>query len=193
VITNGTGINKITLDKLKIAEADRQTFPNSQYLFPLTDENVGKMKAMANVVSVDKQILTAGNSDSSIFPFSKNYPWNVDNFGPLQVPKKGETVNLTIDNLPIYQRIIDLYEDNKLEVKDNTIYINDKATSQYTFKMDYYWMMGDNRHNSADSRYWGFVPEDHVVGKAVFVWLSLDKDQSFLNKIRWGRLFSSVH
>jgi signal peptidase I len=102
-------------------------------------------------------------------------------------------VKLTMDNLPMYQRIIDLYEANELKVKDSTIYINGAVADSYTFKMDYYWMMGDNRHNSADSRYWGFVPEDHVVGKAVFIWLSLDKDQPFYNKIRWRRLFSFVH
>ena len=193
VTTDGTGINKRTLDQLKIAEDDRHVISNNQYLFPLTLENEGKLKALKNVKSVQATQVTAGNWDPNIFPFSNKYPWNVDNFGPLEIPKKGQTVQLTIDNLPLYQRIIDLYEENDLQVKDDKILINGKEATSYTFKMDYYWMMGDNRNNSADSRYWGFVPEDHVVGKAVFIWLSLDKDQPFYNKIRWSRLFSFVH
>ena len=137
--------------------------------------------------------MPAGNWDQNIFPHDSNYQWNVDNFGPLTVPKKGETVNLNMETLPLYERIIDLYEDHELEVKDSTIYVDGVATDNYTFDMDYYWMMGDNRHNSADSRYWGFVPEDHVVGKAVFIWLSLDKEKGLPNNIRWNRLFNVVH
>ena len=193
VTTDGTGINKRTLEQMKIAEDDRHVYSNSQYLFPLTMANEEKFKSMKNISSIKRTLVPAGNWDQNIFPFSSKYPWNVDNFGPLEIPKKGQTVKLTIDNLPLYERIIDLYEANDLKVKDNTIYINGSAADSYTFKMDYYWMMGDNRHNSADSRYWGFVPEDHIVGKAVFIWLSLDKDQPFYNKIRWSRLFSFVH
>jgi signal peptidase I len=109
------------------------------------------------------------------------------------VPKKGATLALNSYNLPIYERIIRVYEHNKLEVKNHAFYINDKLTKTYTFKMDYYWMMGDNRHNSADSRYWGFVPEDHVVGRPVLVWLSLDKDKGWFNgKIRFSRFFKNA-
>ena len=193
VTTNGTGFNKRTLEQLNIAEEDRHEYSNTQYLFPLTQANEEKMKSMKNVTSIKRTLVTAENWDQSTFPFSSKYPWNVDNYGPLEIPKKGQTVKLTIDNLPLYERIIDLYEANDLKVKDNTIYINGSPADSYTFKMDYYWMMGDNRHNSADSRYWGFVPEDHIDGKAVFIWLSLDKDQPFYNKIRWSRLFSVVH
>jgi len=193
VTTDGTAINKRTLDQLNIAEADRNVASNSQYLFPLSDENVEKIKAIKNVKSVQKTNIPAGTRDSQMFPFSDRYQWNVDNYGPLKIPSKGQTVKLNLDNLPLYQRIISLYEANDLKVKDSTIYINGSATDSYTFKMDYYWMMGDNRHRSADSRYWGFVPEDHIVGKAVFIWLSMDKDQPFYNKIRWSRLFSFVH
>ncbi|MFA5328710.1 MAG: signal peptidase I [Prolixibacteraceae bacterium] len=192
VTTDGTGINKRVLDQLHIAEDDRHVISNTQYLFPLTVDDENKLKAMKNVKSVVRTNVSAGNWDQNIFPFSNDYPWNVDNFGPLEIPKKGETVQLTMKNLPIYQRIIDLYEENDLQVKDSVIYINGSPATSYTFKMDYYWMMGDNRHNSADSRYWGFVPEDHIVGKAVFIWLSLDKDQPFYNKIRWNRLFTFV-
>ena len=193
VTTDGTGINKRTLQQMDISEADRHMYSNTQYLFPLTLENEEKLKAMKTVTAVQRTLIPAANWDKNIFPFSSKFPWNVDNFGPLEIPKKGQTVQLTLDNLPIYQRIIDLYEANDLQVKDGAIYINGAVASSYTFKMDYYWMMGDNRHNSADSRYWGFVPEDHVVGKAVFIWLSMDKDQPFYNKVRWSRLFSFVH
>ncbi len=193
VTTDGTGINKRMLDEMKIAEDDRHMASNTQYFFPLTQENEEKLKAMKNVTSVQRTLIPDANWDQNIFPYSSNYPWNVDNFGPLEIPKKGQTVKLTIDNLPLYKRIIDLYEANDLKVTDSTIYINGAVADSYTFKMDYYWMMGDNRHNSADSRYWGFVPEDHIVGKAVFIWLSMDKDQPFYNKIRWSRLFSFVH
>jgi signal peptidase I len=192
VTTDGTGLNKRTLEQLQIAVDDRHVYSNTQYLFPLTQENEQKLKAMKNVKSVQKTLVSVGNWDQNIFPFSSKYPWNVDNYGPLEIPKKGQTVKLTLDNLPVYQRIIGLYEANDLKVKDSTIYINGSIADSYTFKMDYFWMMGDNRHNSADSRYWGFVPEDHVVGKAVFIWLSMDKDQPFYNKIRWSRLFSFV-
>ncbi|MFY9151548.1 MAG: signal peptidase I [Prolixibacteraceae bacterium] len=193
ITTDGSGINKRTLEQLQIAEDDRHVTSTNQYYMPLTEANEQKLKEMKNVTSIQRANVPAGNWDQNIFPFSSKYPWNVDNFGPLEIPKKGQTVKLTLDNLPIYQRIIDLYEENDLSVKDSTIYINGSPADSYTFKMNYYWMMGDNRHNSADSRYWGFVPEDHIVGKAVFIWLSLDKDQPFYNKIRWSRLFSFVH
>ena len=158
------------------------------YIVPLTVEMLEKVKALPNVISVTRE-----RSSEQVFPYSSDYPWTRDDFGPLPIPKKGETVTLTLENLPLYRRVIGTYEENKLEVKDSVIYINGRPTDQYTFKMDYYWMMGDNRHNSADSRYWGFVPEDHIVGKAYFIWLSLDPDKSFLSKIRWNRMFRFIH
>ena len=112
--------------------------------------------------------------------------------GPLWIPKKGASITLTLDNLPIYERIISVYEKNALKVDGNKIFINGKECHNYTFKMDYYWMMGDNRHNSADSRYWGFVPEDHIVGKPIFIWWSSDPDRKGLGGIRWNRLFNWV-
>jgi len=122
------------------------------------------------------------------------YKWNVDNFGPVTLPKKGWTLALNDSIYPQYDRAIRVYENNTVERKNGKFYINGQETTTYTFKMDYYWMMGDNRHNSQDSRYWGFVPEDHIVGKAWFIWMSYDKDGSNLfNKIRWSRLFSSIH
>lgn len=122
------------------------------------------------------------------------YGWTVDDFGPIYLPKEGETITLTPQNLPIYHRCITLYEGNTIESKDGKFIINGQETDQYTFKYNYYWMMGDNRHNSLDSRSWGFVPENHIVGKAWFVWMSWDKyADGFFNKIRWNRLFRGVN
>lgn len=191
VKTNGTPLNKIKLQELGIALEDIG-MPSSVYRLPLTQEMVEKLSKFSNITEITRVQETLPNPD--IFPFDpEHYPWNVDNFGPLYIPKKGDQVDLNMKTLPLYQRIIGAFEGNKLEVKDSVIYINGKQADSYTFQMDYYWMMGDNRHRSADSRFWGFVPEDHVVGKAYFIWLSLDKDKSFLNKIRWNRIFRFIH
>lgn len=192
VTTNGTSINPKALDKLHISEADRNVYSSEQYLFPLTDETAEKLRAFSNVKSVTKIVEEPGKWDRNIFPADSRFPWNVDNYGPITIPAKGTTVTLNTDNLPLYRRIIDIYEGNDLQVDGDVIKINGEVATSYTFKMDYYWMMGDNRHNSADSRYWGFVPEDHIVGKAKFIWLSLDKDKSFPANIRLKRMFSSV-
>ena len=135
----------------------------------------------------DKDIYTGPN-----YPLNAFTGWTRDNMGPLWIPKKGASITLTLDNLPIYERIISVYEKNALKVDGNKIFINGKECHNYTFKMDYYWMMGDNRHNSADSRYWGFVPEDHIVGKPIFIWWSSDPDRKGLGGIRWNRLFNWV-
>ncbi len=134
------------------------------------------------------------NYIKDVLTLTKNspYAWNVDNFGPIWIPKKGVTVKLTMQNLPIYRRIITVYEHNKLLVKDGKFFINGKQTDTYTFKMNYYFMMGDNRHNSADSRFWGFVPEDHIIGTPLIIWLSINKYAPIYKKIRWNRLFRLV-
>jgi len=129
----------------------------------------------------------------SVFPYTKD--WNQDNMGPFTIPAEGQTVQLTTENLPFYKKIIGEYEKNDLKVIGSEIRINGQVAASYTFKQDYYWMMGDNRHRSEDSRYWGFVPEDHIVGKPVFIWMSLDQNESWKNigkKIRWERLFTTV-
>lgn len=129
-----------------------------------------------------------------IFPDNyKVYPWNVDNYGPLEIPHKGETITLTNKNFAMYYRAIMYYENNTIESRNGQTYINGKPTNEYTFKMDYYFMMGDNRHNSLDSRFWGFVPEDHIVGKAWLIWMSLDKYHTGFEKLRLNRSFKVVH
>ncbi len=192
VTTSRSRINPKTLDRLNIAHADRNVIGQGKYLFPLTDYNVDAMQKMRSVQSVSKLITPKNKPNFRIFPHNKNYNWNEDFFGPIVMPQMNQTIELTLENISVYERIIDLYEDNELEIKDSSIFINGEKVTSYTFKMDYYFLMGDNRHNSADSRYWGFVPEDHIVGKAVFIWLSLDKDKRFLNKIRWNRLFRVI-
>jgi len=191
VRTNGTSINPKALDRLHIADDDRSG-NGSQYNFPLTESNAEKLGDFTNVTGVDIIIAEPGRWEPAIFPSDERFQWNVDNFGPITIPAKDVTIELTVDNLPLYKRIIDVYENNDLVVNDTQISINGEVVTSYTFKMDYYWMMGDNRHNSADSRYWGFVPEDHVVGKAKFIWLSLDKDRSFPANIRFKRMFTKI-
>ena len=147
------------------------------------------VKALDNVISLRRYIFTP-NTD--VFPQWAEPRWSQDNYGPIWIPQKGATVALTTENLPLYRRIIEAYEGHELAERDGKIYIDGTEADSYTFAMDYYWMMGDNRHNSADSRFWGFVPEDHIVGKASFVWLSLDANKSFPSNIRWDRLFKKV-
>ncbi len=150
------------------------------------------IKALPNVSSVIPNVYPKNTWEKGTFPFSGNFKWNRDNYGPVWVPKKGETIEVNLKNLPLYDRVIDVYEGNDLEVKNGEIYINGEKTKTYTFKMDYYWMMGDNRHNSADSRYWGFVPEDHIVGKPLFVYISFNKEGKFPFNIRWKRMMTKI-
>jgi signal peptidase I len=128
-----------------------------------------------------------------LFPHDPNRKWNLDNFGPIKIPAKGWTVQIDSVTMPLYYRAIRTYEGNKVEQKGKDWYINDKLATSYTFKLNYYWMMGDNRHGSADSRYWGFVPEDHIVGKALFIWMSFDSEGSWFSKIRWSRIFKGIN
>jgi signal peptidase I len=191
VHTDGTPINPKRFDKLGIAKADREQI-GTDYILPLTDEYVKELKTYTNVVSLEKTETPVGEYNYQIFPQDPNYKWTLDNYGPLWMPVKNATVPLTLENLPLYQRIIDVYENNDLQVKDSTIFINGEKADSYTFKMNYYFMIGDNRHYSSDCRYWGFVPEDHILGKPKFIWLSIDKDKKFLSKIRWNRMAMST-
>jgi signal peptidase I len=192
VQTDGSGFNPKAFKEMQVTEGV-QTSNMGDYELTLTKENAEKIKSFGNVVHIEPLFDKPGVYAEYIFPFDPERKWNVDNYGALNIPKAGEKINLNMANLPIYKRIIEVYENNKLEIKENAIYINGLLATNYTFKMNYYFMMGDNRHNSADSRFWGFVPEDHIVGKAVFVWLSLDNlSTSIFNKVRWSRVFVSI-
>ena len=163
---------------------------NNYGYMPMTNKTADILKKRPDIV--ESITLNTDANELDIYPLNGNMHWTRDNYGPIWIPKKGESIELTLKNLPIYERPIRTYEGNKLEVKDGKIFINDKETTKYTFKLDYYWMQGDNRHNSLDSRYWGFVPEDHIVGKPIFIWWSSDPDRGGLSGIRWSRLFRFV-
>ncbi len=174
---------------LQITMEDIYSLNQAGYM-PLTRQAAEKLRnspGMAESVTLNTEA-----SDWDTYPLNGGYHWTCDNYGPIWIPKKGETVELSLDNIAIYERPIRAYEHNDLQIQDGKIYINGEETDKYTFKMDYYWMMGDNRHNSADSRYWGFVPEDHIVGKPIFIWWSSDPDRHGFDGIRWNRLFRFV-
>jgi len=206
VQTDGTQFNPDLLAKLGINKDDIKMYNQGEFIqefatigldskfpiyhFPLNEEAYSKLQKTAGVVKIK---IETSDRPGEVYPLGGGKNWTRDNYGPVWVPKKGNILVLNSYNLPIYARVIRNYENNKLEVKDNVIYINDLPSKTYQFKMDYYWMMGDNRHNSADSRYWGFVPEDHVVGRPVMVWLSLEKDKGWFDgKIRWNRFFKNA-
>ena len=186
-----------SLTRLHGYDVDHGYILNDQILqqfdgyLPLTASTAVQLKSRGIVKNIrivtDKDIYSGPN-----YPLNAFTPWTRDNYGPVWIPQKGKTISLTLANLPIYERCIKVYEKNTLRVKGDKIFINGKQTNKYTFQLDYYWMMGDNRHNSADSRYWGFVPEDHIVGKPLFIWWSSDPDRKGLGGIRWSRLFSWV-
>lgn len=198
VVTNGTQINSKSLEKFGINPEEYYYDINlpGYPAMPLTKGALSEIEKLPNIISITKQIDTYPpdypDSYLSIFPFDQRYNWTKDNLGPLWIPSKGSKVELTSENLPLYRRIISVYEKNDLQVKDGKFFINGVETNSYEFKQDYYFMMGDNRHNSLDSRYWGFVPESHVVGKPWFIWFSSDRNKSFPQNIRWNRLIKFV-
>jgi len=159
----------------------------------LTAKDVDALRAIDNTaVSELCDSVTSKTVDLDIFPHSPHYNWTKDNYGPFVIPKEGVTIQLDTVNIALYERIIGVYEENKFEKRNGIFFINGKEAHSYTFKQNYYFMLGDNRHNSLDSRYWGFVPEDHIVGKPVFIWMSLKENVPFLKKFRWNRFFTFV-
>ena len=177
------------LEQLGISMEDLASL-NETGCIPLTSTAAKVLSKRKDVVSSIR--INDDEMTGDLYPLNANTGWTRNNYGPIWIPQKGKTIHLDLKNLPIYERPISVYENNDLKVKDGKIFINGKQTNTYTFKMDYYWMMGDNRHNSADSRYWGFVPEDHVVGKPIFIWWSSDPDRNGFSGIRWSRIFSFV-
>lgn len=191
VTATGQGFTQHELQKImdELGVNEGRAITPSRILLPLTKDMVDKLKNNPRIRSVELEIRPKGQPYNPIFPHDPdNFTWNEDNFGPLVIPKAGATVDINSQNIALYRKIINIYDNNDLQVIDGRILINGVEATSYTFKQDYYWLMGDNRDNSADSRFWGFVPEDHVVGKAVFVWLSLEKNKGwFSGKIRWNK------
>jgi signal peptidase I len=186
-----TGFNGIPLKVIESSGIYAQEVYEAKNDVNLTLKGAEELRKNASIDSVVRFIAKKTAAfDKGIFPHNTN--WTVDNFGPITIPEEGKTVQLNQQNLPLYKRIIVNYEGNKLENNGQTIKINGEIAKSYTFKQNYYWMMGDNRHRSEDSRYWGFVPEDHIVGKPVFIWMSWDTNGKGLGKIRWERLFTTV-
>lgn len=186
IVQTSSPLSQYAIDKLGISEYGGN---GAAYEMFITEQTAEKLEALDNVISVRPYTHIAS---TDVFP-QPDYPqWSPDDFGPILIPAKGMTVELTRENLALYRRIIEVYEGHDLKTDGGTVLIDGVPADTYTFAMDYYWMMGDNRHNSADSRFWGFVPEDHIVGKASFVWLSLDEKKPFPANIRWNRIFKKV-
>jgi signal peptidase I len=187
------------VDSINLAMAGLQTRDGNNgriyFSIPLTEEMVTKLKSKPFVWEIIREKEQPGMS--YYYPLDYDTGWTRDTFGPLWIPKKGETITFDSDlpfKVAAYERCIKNYEGNDFDYRDGKVYINGVQADSYTFRFDYYFMMGDNRHNSADSRVWGFVPEDHIVGKPILIWLSLEKDKGWLNgKIRWNRLFRSAN
>ena len=190
VVTDGTPLPSRIIDRYNITDGFQRS--SNEFIFAMTQETAENISQVGSVQQVTRLLKPKGLFEPYIFPFHSRFPWNEDNFGPIFIPKRGSTIEINTQNIVLWERIIDVYEGNTLEVKNDVIYINGQPADHYTFKMDYFWMMGDNRHNSADSRHWGFVPHDHIVGRAMFVWLSLDKNESFINRIRFDKTFRVI-
>jgi signal peptidase I len=199
LVTSKDEINDRNLQKMGIDPADYNYLGRPEdgkvvYQMYIPQSKVEELKKLPYILSVGDDYRMNNGMDTRIFPRSKYSRWNADDYGPVTIPKKGMTIHINDSTLAFYGNTIKLYDHNKnVVVGDSTLTIDGQTVSQYTFKQNYYFMMGDNRHNSLDSRFWGFVPEDHIVGKAFFVWLSLDKYAGFFDRIRWRRFFKMIN
>ena len=192
VKTDSLPIDPKQLEDLGISEGGN-VMDISTYNLTMTRENAGKIRKLPNVFKTEIMCEDSGMYSENLFPSSIYYNWNSDNYGPLVIPAKGMTVKLNKVTLPLFYRIISVYEDNILSVENDSIcMINGKPANTYTFKKNYYFALGDNRHNSADSRFWGFIPEDHIIGKALMIWFSIDKNKKYFNRVRWDRCFKMI-
>jgi signal peptidase I len=187
-------LEKFGIGPEDIAQYGRVSGNEVRYVMHLTDDNAAELRKQAYITSVELQ-QTKKEVDKSTFPGNMNYyPWNRDNYGPITIPKEGMTIELNDSTLAMYGETIVKFDHNEnAKIEDGKLVIDGKTVTTYTFKQNYYFMMGDNRHNSLDGRFWGFVPQDHIVGKAFFIWLSIDPNQSFFYKIRWSRFFKMIH
>ena len=191
ILTDKKGISSEVIRQLRLSlkeETPRQRLAN------MTDDMVDALKKNKSIDSIVMEVVPKGESGYNVFPQSPYYKWNRDNFGPIYIPEAGKTVEINAKTIPFYKKIIRDYEKNDVKITGASVYINGKEANSYTFKQDYYWMMGDNRDHSEDSRAWGYVAEDHIVGKPVFVWMSFDNfDDGIANwKVRWDRVFTTV-
>ena len=191
IITSNKGVpidivRSLNLNIIELLEKEKDV--------KLTSNEIKRLKLEGGFDSINRITQNTKTFNTTYFPNNIKFNWNNDNFGPITIPKEGQSVNINLDNLPIYKRVIGEYENNDIEIIDNIIYINKERSTSYTFKQNYYWMMGDNRYNSEDSRVWGFVPYDHVLGKPVFIWMSIDGLFEGIGnwKIRWDRVFTTV-
>ncbi|MEJ1240109.1 signal peptidase I [Chryseolinea sp. T2] len=195
-VTTDNQMTDRTLNHLELSTNDyyylgKDEQGHSTYHMFLTRSQVKELQEAPFVLNLKEQIKVQGSGEADIFPSITYAPWNGDNYGPLTIPAKGMTFEVNDSTLALYGETIKLYEGHEsVEVSASSLIVDGKQLSQYTFGQNYYFMMGDNRHNSLDSRYWGFVPEDHIVGKALFIWMSLDDEAGLLNKVRWNRLFT---
>jgi signal peptidase I len=194
VVEAQQSINQRIFEKYDIQERDITRYPNNTYAIDCTPEVAEALTTLPFISRVKPDTKAEGQASPRIYPAgSPQFPWNADFYGPLQVPAEGQQIELNEENIIKYEYVIRYYEGHDdVARRDGKLYIDGAAVDTYTFKQNYYFMMGDNRHNSEDSRFWGFVPEDHIVGKAFFIWLSVDAEGSFFDKIRWNRLFNLI-